>query len=201
MPIDLFEAIYSQRAIRRFRSEPVPEELIYKILDAAIRAPSAANRQPWRFLVVTDRTLKEQVASLYKRSWDEVYGGPSSGTTLSVGIRSSATHLAEYMADVPVLIIACIGHDGSSSNLARGSSIYPAIQNLMLAARGLDLGTVITTLHKRYEAEVKGIFGIPEDVETAALIPVGYLAEDEHFGGSRRVSVKDVTYHNKWGIA
>ena len=201
MAIDLFEAIYTQRAIRRFRSDPIPEELIHQILDAAIRAPSAANRQPWRFLVVTDQSLKERVARLYKRSWDEVYGESSAGTDLSSGIRSSANHLAEYMSDVPVLILACIGHDGSSSSLARGSSIYPAIQNLMLAARGLDLGTVITTLHKRYEAEVKEIFGIPDNVETAALIPVGYLPDDEHFGGSRRVPVRDVTYNNLWGIA
>ena len=105
---------------------------------------------------------------------------------LSQQVHSSASYLAEHMAEAPVLVLACIRHDGSPSSLGRGASIYPAVQNLMLAARALGLGTALTTLHKRYEREVKEVLGIPDNVETAALIPLGYPAEPEHFGGSRR---------------
>ena len=89
------------------------------------------------------------------------------------------------MENIPVLILACVDREVSAS----GSSIFPAVQNLMLAARALGLGTVLTTNHTRFEQEVKEFLGIPEHVATAALIPVGYLAEGVRFGGSRRKPV------------
>ena len=196
---DLFEAIHSQRAIRHFKPDPVPEELIRQVLDAAIRAPSGANRQPWAFIVITDPGLKRQIAAFYKRSWDQAYGGHTSSGALSTQVRLSAAHLADHMVEVPVLIMACIDRGGGASTLTSGSSIYPAVQNLMLAARGLRLGTVITTLHKRYEGEIKALLEIPENVETAALIPMGYPSKEARFGGSRRKPVEEVTYRDRWG--
>ena len=197
--IDLFEAIHTQRAIRRFSADPVPPELVNRVLEAAVRAPSGGNQQPWAFVVITEPETKRHIAALYRQSWDEVYGPPERAATLSQQVHSSASYLAEHMADAPVLVLACVRHDGSPGSMVRGASIYPAVQNLMLAARALGLGTALTTLHKRYEREVKEVLGIPDNVETAALIPLGYPVAPEHFGGSRRVPAAEVTHQERWG--
>ena len=196
---DLFEAIHSQRAIRRYTADPVPPDLVDRVLEAAVRAPSGGNQQPWAFVVVTEPELKRRIAVLYRQAWNEVYGPPERAATLSRQVHGSASYLAEHMAEAPILVLACIQHDGSPSSMGRGASIYPAVQNLMLAARGLGLGTALTTLHKRYEREVKEVLGIPDNVETAALIPMGYPAAPEHFGGSRRVPAAEVTHREQWG--
>ena len=154
---DLFEAIQTQRAIRRFKAVPVPMELVRQALEAAVRAPSGGNQQPWAFVIVTEPERKRRIAALYRQSWDEVYGPPERAATLSQQVHASASYLAEHMAEAPVLVLACVRHDGSPSSLGRGASIYPAVQNFMLAARALGLGTALTTLHKRYEREVKEI--------------------------------------------
>ena len=198
--IGLFEAMYSQRAIRRFKPDPVPDELIRKLIEAATRAPSGANRQPWSFVVVRDASIKRRIGEYYLRSWEAAYGRQlSPPPSIHPRIRASAAYLAEHMHEVPVLILACIEHDGSPGTMSRGSSIYPAVQNLLLAARGLGLGSVITTLHKRYEDEVKELLGIPDNVETAALLPVGYPAEGARYGPTRRLPVEKVTYWERWG--
>jgi nitroreductase len=85
--------------------------------------------------------------------------------------------------------------------MSRGGSIYPAVQNILLAARGLGLGSVITSLHKRYENEIKELLGIPEDVETAALLPIGFPAEGSRYGPTRRAPVEEVTFYDRWGNA
>ena len=204
MPEDmgLFEAMYTQRAIRYFRPDPVPDDLIHRLIEAATKAPSGGNRQPWRFMVIRDAATRNRIAEYYRRSWDDVYGDLSdSPPALGSRVRFSAAHLADTMGQVPVLILACIEHDGGASTMARGSSIYPAVQNLLLATRGLDLGSVITSLHKRYESEVKDLLGIPANVETAALLPVGYPAEGVGYGPTRRQPVEEVTFWEKWGAA
>ena len=198
--IGLFDAIYSQRAIRHLRPDPVTDEVVHRLIEAATKAPSGGNSQPWRFLVIRDKATRRMIADYYRRSWDQVYGSRSDGSSsLGDRVRSSATHLAENMAEVPVLILACIMHDGGASSMGRGSSIYPAVQNLLLAARGLGLGSVITSLHKRYEDEIKQELGIPENVETAALLPIGYPAEGARYGPTVRQPVEEVTYWERWG--
>jgi len=199
--MDVFEALHTTRAIRRFKTDPVPDELITKVLDAAIRAPSGGNGQPWSFMVVKDAGLKRQVAAHYRRAWNEVYGPAERAATMDSRVYQSATYLAEHMAEAPVFIIPCIATPGGRSSFSAGSSIYPAVQNLMVAARGLGLGTTLTSLHKRYEAEVKAILGIPDGVETAALIPMGYPADGVKFGPVRRRPVGEVAYLDRWGAA
>ncbi len=106
------------------------------------------------------------------------------------------------MADIPVVILVCVergaGWDGPTA-ITEGASIYPAVQNLLLAARGLGLGTVLTTMHRRYEDEIKQFLGIPENVITTALIPVGYPGEGQRFGGSKRKPLDEVAYYDRWG--
>tara|TARA_B100000809_G_scaffold251659_1_gene285405 strand:- start:86 stop:700 length:615 start_codon:yes stop_codon:yes gene_type:complete len=203
MGMELFEAIHSQRAIRRFNDDPVPDELVRKILDAAIRAPSGGNRQPWSFIVVTDTDVKLELGRFYKESWDQ--GGlskmASDADPSTARVYTSAQYLAERMGEAPVLVLACIETGGGDTTITTGSSIYPAVQNLMLAARGLGLGTVLTTIHKGREAEVKALLGIPANLETAALIPMGFPGEGERFGPTRRVPVDKVAHRDRWGGA
>ncbi len=200
--MDIFEAINSQRAMRRLKPDPVPEELIWKLLDAAVKAPSGGNRQPWNFIVIRDDETKAKIAEWYLDGWNKAYGpvkqaamaNPASARTYS-----SADHLANHLAEVPVLIIATINTAGVAPVSTSGASIYPAVQNLMLAARALGLGTTITTLHRTHETEVKQLLGVPEGVDTMALIPLGYPVGK--FGPTNRIPTEKVVYWDKWGQA
>ena len=195
--MSLFEAIHSQRAIRHFSAHPVSDEAVETILDAAIHAPSGGNRQPWRFVVIRDAGIKRQLGAWYLAAWQ---AATAAMAPLPQPYRHGA-ELARQMASVPVLILACIDHGTAGAGpgpLTRGASIYPAVQNLMLAARALGLGTVLTTLHTQYEREIKVLLRIPEAVETAALIPVGYPAEGARFGHARRMPLTAVVFHDRW---
>ncbi len=191
--MSLFEAIHTQRSVRHFSTKPVDEELVDAILEAAIRAPSAGNRQPWHFIVIRDREAKRRLGQWYLDSWRHMVA--AIGDAASESYRSGGD-LARQMKDIPVLILACVNQGASTM----GSSIYPAVQNLMLAARALGLGTVLTTNHMRFEQEVKAFLGIPEDVDTAALIPIGYPVEGVRFGGSRRKPLTEVVFYDRWGM-
>jgi nitroreductase len=196
--MSLFDAIHSQRAIRHFSEQPVSDEAVETILNAAVRAPSGGNRQPWRFVVLRDADLKRRLGQWYLAAWR---AATAAMEVLTQPYRHGAD-LAQQMATVPVLILACIDHAEVGSgrgSVTRGASIYPAVQNLMLAARALGLGTVLTTLHTQYESEIKALLQIPDTVETAALIPVGYPAEGVRFGRARRRPLSEVVFHERWG--
>jgi nitroreductase len=195
--ISLFEAIQNQRAIRHFSERPVPDDAVEAILSAAIRAPSGGNRQPWRFLVIRNADTKRRLGQWYLSAWQAATADMGE---LTQPYRHGA-ELAQQMETVPVLILACIDHGDSGTApgpVTRGASIYPAVQNLMLAAGALGLGTVLTTLHTRYEDEIKQFLNIPASVETAALIPVGYPAEGARFGPGRRHPLSEVVFYERW---
>jgi nitroreductase len=203
---DVFEVIGTQRAMRRLKPDAVPEELIKKLIWAATRAPSGGNTQPWRFLVVTDTEKRKQIAELYLEGWNRyVKAGytdrapvpsPEAQAAAERTLRS-AQYLADHLHEVPVHIIPCTWKLEVNTGIASGSSIYPAIQNLMLAARALGLGTALTTIHRWNEDKVKEVLGIPESAETAALIPVGW--PKGKFGAGPRLPVEAVTYWDEWG--
>ena len=200
--IGLFEAIYSQRAIREFKPDPVPDELIHKLIEAGTKAPSGSNRQGWKFLVIRDVELKRRIGEYYNRARESRYGGGAAPPSNIPPRRQAASnYMAEHLHEVPVLILACVEHDGSPSTMSRGGSIYPAVQNILLAARGLGLGSVITSLHKQYESEVKALLGIPENVETAALLPIGFPVSRARYGPTTRAPVEEVTFYDKWGVS
>jgi nitroreductase len=198
--LEIFEAINTQRAMRRLKPDPVPDDLIWKVLEAATRAPSGGNRQPWNFVVIRDPEKKRKIAEWYLDSWNKSYGlikqaamaSPETAKTYA-----SAEYLANHLAEVPVLIIATVNNAGVAPVSPPGASIYPAVQNLMLAARALGLGTCLTTLHRTHEAEAKQLLGIPENVETMALIPLGW--PKGKFGAGPRLPVDKVTYWDSWG--
>ena len=202
--ITLFEAINTQRQITRFKPDPVPKEAIEKILDAATKAPSGGNSQPWAFIVITDGDLITRVGQIYKEAWLE-HRGPEPPSDESP-VYSSARYLAHHMQEAPVLIMVCVDHkrgyaafdpERPAKRGRYGDSIWPAVQNLFLAARALGLGTRLTSSHLFREKEVKDLLGVPDHVETVALIPVGYPAGS--FGPSNRRPAAEVTYYNTWG--
>src|ERR1700724_3434276 len=200
---NLFEMIGTTRSMRRLKPDPVPAPLIRKILEAGVSAPSGGNMQRWRFLVIRDPKIKETGGAYYKRTWDEVVapryrtGDPAPGTSRERFLRMlhAAQYLADHIHEAPVWIVPCMG--GGTPTRASGSSIYPAVQNMLLAARALGLGATLTTLHLNFEKEVEAALGLPPDVHSYALLPIGYPMG--RFGPVRRVPIADVVYEDQWG--
>jgi len=200
---NLFEIMGTTRSMRRLKADPVPADLIRKILEAGTSAPSGGNMQRWRFLVVKDPKVKATVGGYYKRAWDEVVspryraGEPAPGTSPERFARmlDAAQYLADHIHEAPVWIVPCMG--GPTPTRTSGSSIYPAVQNMLLAARALGLGATLTTLYLAFEKEVDAAFGLPDDVHTYALLPIGYPLG--RFGPVRRVPLADVVYEDRWG--
>ena len=193
--IGVFEAMHTQRAVRRYRPDPVPDKLITQVLDAAIRAPSAINGQFARFVVVTDPEKRRRLGELYLDAQEEAYNNPAAAGTQwlrsqEAVIVEKAAKFAREIGDVPVLIIVCSTQRGVSH------SIYPAVQNLLVAARSLGLGTVLTTLHTFRANEVREVLGIPNDIHIVCGIPMGWPAVP--FGPVRRRPVSEVAYWNQW---
>ena len=204
---DLFEIIATTRSMRRLKPDPVPPELIRKILEAGTAAPSGGNMQRWRFLVVTDPQVKATVGTYYKRAWDEYVGPTYRSGTPAPGtdphrferMLDAAQYLADHLQEAPVWIIAClegVGVHGVPTYWS-GSSIYPAVQNMLLAARALGLGATLTTLFLRYEQEVAAALGLPNGVKCYALLPIGYPMG--RFGPVRRAPLAEVVYRDQCG--
>ncbi len=210
--IGLFEAMYSTRALRRFKTDPVPDELISKILDAAIQAPSGSNDQNWLFMVVTEAAQRQRVAGIYRKAADRAHltdyiaAKFGSGDRTAKLIAKSVVHLVEHIHEVPLFIIPCLNVGNAASQDPKfrermgrleGGSIYPAIQNLMLACRAVGLGTVLTTIHALYEEEMKEILGLPPEYATFALLPIGFPTDK--FGPVKRRPITQVAHRNRYG--
>jgi nitroreductase len=200
---DLFEIIHTTRAMRRLKPDPVPDELIRQILEAGQCAASGGNTQRWRFLVIKDPEIKKKVQAYYKRAFDETIGPryrtspPPPGVDAERYRRQHAAveYLTDHYHEAPVWIVACL--EGANANRAAGSSIYPAVQNMLLAARALGLGSTLTTRHLLYEKESEAALGIPPGFHSYAILPIGWPMG--HFGPLGRGPLKEVVYLDRWG--
>jgi nitroreductase len=203
--MDFFEAVTTQRAMRRLKTDPIPEATLRQIMEAAICAPSGGNRQGWSFLVIRDAAVRARLGELYRECWGELMKVPYYATATAeppdspvARMLASARHLGEHLGEAPVLILACIAVDpGTTASVITGSSIYPAVQNIMLAARALGIGSCLTTIHRFRDAQVKELLRIPAHVETAALIPLGYPLGK--FGKAPRRALGEVAFADQWG--
>jgi nitroreductase len=206
--MELREAIYTLRSMRRVKPDPIPDEAIRAILDAAIRAPSGSNQQHWAFLVVRDRRTKDEIGAIYRAGWqamlDRGYGDVSRRTDLDEEARQglervvgSASYLADHIAEAPVWIFPCLLVGDRPATLTSGASIYPAVQNLMLAARELGIGSTLTTIHKHGNDRVNELLGLPAGWDTAALIPLGYPRGK--WGQAARRPVEEVAFGERFG--
>ena len=194
--IGLFEAIYSQRAIRHIKPDPVPDELIEKVIDAGIRAPNGGNSQAWGFVVIKDKALMRKMAPLYAGTARPNHGQATTASEKRAA--ESADYLAAHVADVPVWVLAVTNHPGT--DIHNGASIYPAVQNMLLAARALGLASVLTTrVRRNFEPQVREWIGLPDGWVTAAMIPLGWPMEGYEYGPTTRKPASLVTHWEKWG--
>ena len=213
--MDFFDVVGTQRAIRRFRPDPVPDALVHRVLAAATCAPSARGAEPWAFVVVRDPARRAEIARLYLAAW-EAAGTFTEATDADRDVKEAphyarmmrgADALARTLGTVPVLIVCCLDHarlgsiaDGAGGLRAPGAayaSILPAVQNLLLAARALGLGTTLTTLHRAFDAELRTLLALPATVEPVVVVPLGF--PHDRFGPTRRRAVEEVAHLDRWG--
>lgn len=202
--MDLFEALYTTRAMRRVKPDPIPDDIVAHMLDAAIRAPSPGNTQQWRFVTVTDPDLREQLGELYRHSWrtlnETAYAGRAElalarGDDQTLRVMSSATWLSENFATVPLVVMVFHRND------ADGSGIYPAVWSLMLAARAYGIGATLTTVLSHFAQEqVNELLGVPADKgwRLAAAVTCGYPLG--RWGVAERPPAHDIVYADRWDV-
>lgn len=197
----LFETLYTSRALRRFKPDPVPEEVVFQLLDAAIRAPTGHNRQDWRFVVVTDQAAKQKMQEWSERAWQLAFGKEyptveaidALPRTARLSIRG-VYDLAHNLASVPLIVVVC-GLKGIHSS--PGGSHFPAAQNMLLAARALGLGGSIFNLPMVGGTQLHELVDIPETNEVYCLVPIGYPLDKP--GPLKRKPVKKVVYLERFG--
>jgi nitroreductase len=196
---DLFTVMETCRAMRWLRPDPVEPALVERLVWAATRAPSPANTQDWGFVVVDDAAAKRRIADSVRDAMaGYVADLPRPDKTHRLMLDGTA-HLLDTLAVAPTLIFVCGGVHypaGRPDEQMTWSALYPAAQNLLLAARGLGLGAVFTTLHRAAEPVVREVLAIPDDVRIAATIPIGW--PDRPFGPVVRRPVDEVIHRNRW---
>ena len=197
MPIG--EAMFSQRATRRLDPDrPITDAQLKIILDAASKAPNGGNAQPARFLVIRDREAIKNFGKLYHEAWwakrRDAYGWKGKEDIPEGSQYRWAALLADEMENAPCVILA---HSAASGVAA--ASTFPGVQKLLLSARALGIGSVLTTLHPEVMDRVHEIFGIPDDVVFHCCIPLGYPRGN--FGPTSRLPTSETTYWDKWGEA
>jgi nitroreductase len=207
-PVSLYEGLLTTRAIRRYADEKVPDEALRDILFAATRAPSGSNRQPFRFIVLTDGPVAAEAKRLIgagaRRFWDakraedgyDKGSGTQADSPKSRLARVMQRYVDEYES-VPVLILACFVRHRADAHSSDGASVYPACQNLLLAARALGYGGVLTGLHHMADGDLRGLLGIPDNVEVMASITLGRPLG--HHGPVRRRPLPELVFGEQWG--
>lgn len=203
---NLWDAMFTQRAIRYWQDKPVPRDVLERVIESASKAPSGSNLQPWVFIVLDDAASRGQIGDALKAIYE---GGPlkemiargeqvedRSQRLMMKGAKSFFSNLAS----APAMVIPCLYKLSSPTpdpgSLEAGSSIYMAVQNLMLSARGLGLGTVMTTAHTLINDSLREITGIPDNAYPVALIPIGY--PDANFGPTKRKGLDEILRWNTW---
>lgn len=207
--LGMMEGLLTTRAIRRYTSDPVPPGILRDILFAATRAPSGSNRQPFRFLVLADgdnsRAAKRLVAEGARQLWSgkRLAEGYDTGSGADVGspkarVARAMQHYVDNFETVPVMILACLRRYREPTP-TEGASVYPACQNILLAARALGYGGVLTGFHLFVEPRLRELLSIPDDAFIAATITLG-KPMGRH-GPVRRVPMREVVYADQWGTS
>lgn len=205
--MDLFDAMYNCRAMRRLESREVPEEMLLKLIDAANQAPSGSNMQSGRWLIVRDPDVKKALADLNRKGveayiqpmLDKPAGLPHQSVDKRTRMAEAVVWQMDHMHEIPALVIACLEYgvkvDGATAQ-SGGGSIWPGIQNLLLSARALGLGAAPTTLALTDQNAVRKILDLPETMAALCLIPVGYPTGK--FGPVSRKPVEEIIRFDRW---
>jgi nitroreductase len=214
--MDLYEAASTTRAVRRLRPDPIPLGTLRRVLRAATWAPSGGNLQPWHVIAVSDRALKQALAALYRELWSDYAAQrraliaplPAAMREAAERTLRSGDYLAHHMGEAPVVNVFCFHPERlhiTDTELGRpsvvgGASLYPAVQNLLLACRAEGLGCVLTTLLCGREKEVRELLEIPEPWATCAFVPIGWPVGGGH-GPITRRPVEQVAFGDRFGAA
>ncbi len=196
LTMSLGEAIFTQRAIRRLKPDPIPDDVLHDIMQATIRAPNGGNTQQWHFIVVKDAELRRQLGELYHEAWwakrkDAGINGPEDLPPGRNTMRS-AMRLANEIGDAPVMVLICATAKGPPA----AASVIPSAQNILLAARAFGIGGTITTLHPVVEERVHKLFSIPDTAQVVYCMPLGYPRGE--FGTVTRKPLSEVCSDDRW---
>jgi nitroreductase len=207
--VGLLEGLHTTRAIRRYKDEPIPERILRDILFAATRGPSGSNRQPFRFVVLTDsdraKAAKQMIAAAAQAAWaykrkNDQYDEGSGADQNSPKARMARVMqgYVDNFADAPALILPCMVRYREPTPM-EGASVYPAVQNLLLAARALGYGGVITGFHGAVDSDLKELLGIPPETFIACTLTLG-KPQGGH-GPVRRRPLPELVFGDQWGQA
>lgn len=212
--MNLYDAMSTLRAVRRLKPDPIPDEVLQRILQAAAWAPSGGNVQPWRVVAVRDAKLRQQIGDLYRPQWEKYAAASRRGLDALQGetrakrerMLAAADELGDNMGNAPVLLVVCFNPDFmaiTDADLGRasvvgGGSVYPAVENLMLACVSEGVGCTLTTLLCYEEAAMKALLEIPEDWHTCGVVAIGYARGKGHGPISRR-PVEKLVFAEKFG--
>ena len=194
--MDLYDTMSTLRAVRRLRADPIPDDVLERVLQAACWSPTGGNQQPWRVIVVRDAEKKQALKDLYSPEWDtyidgfmkRIAGLPEAELNKWKKIGSAGDYLSDHLHEAPAILLFCANPKMMAITDAKldrismvgGGSVYPAVQNAMLACVKEGLGCTLTTLHCLREAEVKELFDIPDPWGTVAMVPIGYPVGKGH---------------------
>ncbi len=209
----LVEAMTTQRAVRRVLPDAVDDAIVLRCIELALKAPTGSNGQNWEFVVVKDQVVKEQLAARYRQSW-RLYGGmgkkAAGGDEPMQKILRAVTWQVEHFVEIPVLVVACLRGSGTPKvpklpnqvlpQIAVSSfygSIYPSVQNLLLAARSMGLGASLITLPLWSTASARRILGLPHNVTPCCIVPLGWPRG--RYGPTTRRPVGGVVHLDRYG--
>lgn len=211
---ELYDVMSTLRAVRKLRPDPIPPDVLERVLQAACWAPTGGNAQPWRVVVVTDPDSKRGLQQIYQPAWERYSAGfmdrvadlPAEEVEKWKRVTAAGDHLAENLGDAPVILMFCANPAMMAITDAKldrvsmvgGGSVYPAVQNAMLACVQEGLGCTLTTLHCTREEDVQALLGIPADWATVAMVPIGYPVGKGH-GPITRQPPAVLAYRDSFG--
>ena len=193
---DFFSVVRTQRAHREFTTEPVPDDLVEQVLEAATFAPSAENTQPWVFIVVRNSAARDRIGELNRQAWEgggREFSRPRLSPEVFAKVEAGATG---GIANAPVLVVVC-GDTSHCVETVLESSIWPAVQNLLLAANARGLGSALTTITTVFGDELRSLLALPDHVRPLAVVPLGWPGKK--LGPPRRAPVAEKTFRERYG--
>ncbi len=214
--MDLYDAMSTLRAVRKLRPDPIPDDVLDRVLQAACWAPTGGNAQPWRVVVATSAEQKQALQEIYAPEWKRYSAGfmkmierlPEDQVAKWQRVAVAGDHLAAHLHEAPAILVFCANPAMmaiTDAHLDRvsmvgGGSVYPAVQNAMLACVEEGLGCTLTTLHCAREDDVKAVLGVPEDWATVAMVPIGYPVGRGH-GPITRQPPAAMAFRDRFGTA
>lgn len=213
----IYQAMSTLRAVRRLKPDPIPDDVMRRVLEAAAWAPTGGNRQPWRIVLVKDRAKKTRLGELYSARWNNYSrhyraavpaSAPAEVRARSERTLAAGDYMAAHFGDTPAIAMFCFDPKQMAitdskqdrPSVVGGGSVYPAVENLLLACRAEGLGCVLTTLLCEDEPEVRELLALPDGWYTAAAIPIGYPVGRGH-GPLIRRSLDQLVFVDLWGKA